>query len=125
MENLPVKKLNYGGAFSSSSLIQFNLGPLVCTRKSKPYATEYLDIMKKQIEMIINANDIQKAFIEKMGIEHRNQLFYLLPGLHHQNVTDGTTWGPPGLTLVAQLVSPPGLIPPLTVKGDSVNLFYS
>ena len=65
MENLPVKKLNYGGAFSSSSLIQFNLGPLVCSGKSKPYASEYLDIMKKQIEMIINTNESQKALIEK------------------------------------------------------------
>ena len=65
MENLPVKKLNYGGAFSSSSSIQFNLGPLVCSGKSKPYASEYLDIMKKQIEMIINTNESQKALIEK------------------------------------------------------------
>ena len=65
MEHLPVKKLNYGGAFSSSSSIQFSLSPLVCSGKSKPYSSENLDIMKEKIEMIINTNESQNALIEK------------------------------------------------------------
>ena len=33
MDQLPVKKLNYGGAFSSFGSIQFDLGPLICSGK--------------------------------------------------------------------------------------------
>ena len=105
MENLPVKKLNYGGAFSSSSSIQFNLGPLVCSGKSKPYASKHLDIMKKQIEIIINANDIQKALIEKNQNRASQSVVLLIARSSSSErlrraytTTDYTTWADTRIT---------------------------
>lgn len=71
MDQLPVKNLNYGGAFSSFGSIQFDLGPLICSGKSKPYPSESIKEeileMKSKIQKFINTTTTsQQALIDEI-----------------------------------------------------------
>ena len=71
MDQLPVKNLNYGGAFSSFGSIQFDLGPLICSGKSKPYPSESIKEeileMKSKIQKFIDTTTTsQQALIDEI-----------------------------------------------------------
>ena len=50
LSKLPIMKLNYGGSISPYSLINFRLGPLICSGKSTFYPSEMAEAERKQLK---------------------------------------------------------------------------